>query len=241
MMSVKSVCLGGLFFMTLVTARGVTVSGGTQILTTGQENQLQAWFGGSEIYLDNVFSHNFGDAATGVDFHNAVDGKGATLIVMRTTVTSSALLGASNVVGGYNTGDWSASGYQNTGPWIFNLTSSLQQFANNNFQVKGNEPGNAFVFGGGFDLVAGSSWDSGGARSNTYGGGKNVFGEAGFAQTLFNINRLEVFTVSRTAPVVGVPDTGSTLLLSAPAMFSLFAIAFCRKQSCLHSFAKNKG
>ncbi|GJJ04878.1 hypothetical protein RugamoR64_54160 [Duganella rhizosphaerae] len=95
------------------------------LLTPADETQLANWLGKATIKLTNIYSKAAGDTA--VDFHRAVDGKGATFSVMEATNAS----GRTWLIGGYNPQSWASAGeynmtYDNAQrtSFLFNLTSS---------------------------------------------------------------------------------------------------------------------
>ncbi|MBA5690075.1 PEP_CTERM-anchored TLD domain-containing protein [Rugamonas apoptosis] len=100
-------------------------SAATSLLSTENEHQLAAWLGRGSIAFNNIYTKALGDTA--LDFHRAVDGKGATFSVMEASNGS----GQTWLIGGYNPQSWQSTGgynmtYDNAArtSFLFNLTRS---------------------------------------------------------------------------------------------------------------------
>ena len=114
-------------------AYGGVIVGGSDLLTAGDVTQLESWLGEGPLILTNVFDKSAGDTAT--DFHDAVDGLGATFSIIE--ITGGYGITAPFIVGGYNPYSWDVSlgSYRITSPgdrdaFLFNLTDSDVRYQN---------------------------------------------------------------------------------------------------------------
>lgn len=115
---------------TMVSLAAVLLGAGTSayagsLLNTANQNMLDGWLGESATFT-NIYTKVDGD--TSLNFHAAVDGKGATISLMEATNA----LGQTWLIGGYNPQSWSSSAGFNVTPdnaqrtaFIFNLTSDV--------------------------------------------------------------------------------------------------------------------
>ncbi|SFL84063.1 PEP_CTERM-anchored TLD domain-containing protein [Rugamonas rubra] len=99
-------------------------SADVSLLSPAYQSQLASWLGSGPLSLTNIYTKAAGDTA--LDFHHAVDGKGATFSVME----ASNGKGQTWVIGGYNPRSWASSGeynmtYDNAQrtSFLFNLTA----------------------------------------------------------------------------------------------------------------------
>ncbi len=116
----------GVLVVSLSTSGAFTASA-SPILTTAAETQIEAWLGAGDLDFRNIFTKG-SPSDTTLDWHQAVDGRGATVSLL--SVTDSA--GAAYVIGGYNPQSWDSLGaYHMTvadadrTAFIFNLTTNV--------------------------------------------------------------------------------------------------------------------
>lgn len=216
----------------------------TSLLTSAYETQLEAWLGQGNLDFTNIYTKTAGDAAS--DFHAAVDGRGATFVLMSIYGNggySRASLLPAQVIGGYNPTSWtSANAYTVTTDdatrtaFLLNLSNGMIQRQNltnegasgsGQYQTYGdNEYGP--LFGGGNDLAVYPNLEVGMAYNYSYGGtsfGNEIaYGGPNIGDyDYFSIDALEVYTFA-SAGGETVPDHTSTLGLLAVAMFGLLMI-----------------
>lgn len=209
-----------------------TISGGSDLLSAGQANQLGAWLGEGPNTISRIFTKTTGMSST--DFHAAADGRGRTFTVIEVTGSEGTRL-----IGGYNPQSWaSAGGYyltpgdaQRTG-FLFNLTQGFKQDQKKIGDNTGSESGlyqtyndstYGPTFGGGHDIYVSDSLNGGYAVRTSYGlgggtSGQNIYGTTGSSG--LTMGRIEVFTIGPTESASAVPEPGS-LLLFLPALGGL--------------------
>ena len=174
---------------------GVIVNGSSMLdANDGTLTQLENWLGQGELTLTNIFTKNQTDGISGNDtardWHNAVDGQGATFTLWEVT-TSNGRGGYDNFIyGGYNDESWSSYGgwdYDHTNDernnFIFNLTTGvkLDQCLTTDVDCGGNWNPNdgryatynnahyGATFGGGFDLYVSYDLNHGHNYQYSYG------------------------------------------------------------------------
>ncbi|MFC5477658.1 PEP_CTERM-anchored TLD domain-containing protein [Massilia suwonensis] len=105
-------------------AHAGVINGGSALLNKANVEQLGGWLG-QGVDLTKVYAKSAG--STSYDFHNAVDGKGPTFVVMQATNQHTGVTG---LIGGYNPQSWdSYSGYKpsydvaSRPAFLFNLDS----------------------------------------------------------------------------------------------------------------------
>jgi hypothetical protein len=217
-------------------------------LITGNEAQLQTWAGQGGLSFTNLFSKTAGDGQTAADFHAAVDGMGATFMVLE--VYGTGLSYQSNlprqIIGGYNPQSWTYNGQWNETPldsqrtaFLFNLTYGIIQRQNlsgegdplyGKYQTYSSP--NFVLFGAGADLDTSRFMNNTGTEGATanlsYGGQSRVSpitvggADAFAANDSFQISRMEIYSAAPSAQ--GVPDCGNTAFLvtvSATALLYL--------------------
>jgi hypothetical protein len=91
-----------------------TVVGGGGLLTGSDANQIGTWLDATALYsgslqFTNAFTKVVG--STSLNFHNAVDGIGPTIVVMSATYTDNAGVAHTNLIGGFNPQSWNSNGY----------------------------------------------------------------------------------------------------------------------------------
>jgi len=209
-------------------ANAAVITGGSALLTKDNVTQLSSWLGQS-VDLTNIYTKQAGN--TSLDFHAAVDGKGATFVVMQVTDQYSGMTG---LVGGYNPQSWSSSNYYNysydegsRNAFLFNLSTDTvfgQKAINDNYWYwydQGvyqtyNYGSYGPTFGGGHDLYVGYDLMNGYSNLWSYAstnGAGNLLGN-GASYYNWQVAGLEVFNM---APARNeVPE---------PASLALFAIA----------------
>lgn len=206
--------------LTLASAAQATpiIIGGSALLTPGSASQLETWLGEGPLTLTNIFTKTTG--STAADFHAAADGQGRTFSIMEVTGLldmGSVPVPGTFIIGGYNPQSWSSIGDYNYSPpsptdaFLFNLTSGslLPQRTDGSYGVYQTYNWGPYgpTFGGGHDLFSGDLY-TGYAFAYSYTTtpfvGPNVFG--GTYHT-FNIDRVEVFTISNSVEAVPEPTT----------------------------------
>lgn len=210
-------------------ANAAVVTGSSALLTKDDVTQLGSWLGQS-VDLTNIYTKQAGN--TSFDFHAAVDGKGATFVVMQVTDQNSGITG---LVGGYNPQSWNSNeGYSysydvnSRDAFLFNLSTDTvfgqKDISNYNYWYwydQGvyqtyNSSYYGPTFGGGHDLYVADdltyaysnlwSYASTNGAGNLLGNGANNYS--------WQVAGLEVFNM---APARNeVPE---------PASLALFAIA----------------
>ena len=209
----RGAILGGL--MVPLAVQAGTIVGGSALLTSADESQLEAWLGQNNLVLTKVFTKT--DGSTGSDFHAAVDGKGPTFTIVQATNG----LGTSALVGGYNPQSWrspsdladqwnlSFTDAERTA-FLFNLSSKTEYK-----QVLGDVNGYGGyyqtandgyfgpIFGAGYDLSLPHDLTLGGLSVlNSYGAndgsnaGQSLIPGSGEAANFLSYGKMEVFTVS---------------------------------------------
>lgn len=200
----------------------------TGLLDPSREAQLESWLGAGKQNFTEIFSAMRG--ASSLDFHAAVDGKGATFALLQVSDPA----GASWLVGAYNPQSWSSTDGWHLTPtdaertaFVFNLTDSVvyrqvpttyifpSQGLHQTYNVSKLGP----VFGQGADLYVNDKLDTAFSWQLSYGDpadeGKSIIDRSLGAQ-LFHIDAFQMYTLS---PVPELP---------APAMFAaglgLFAL-----------------
>lgn len=192
-LSVLSVAIG-----TGAVQASVQVVGGSNLLTSEYEEQLDIWLNQGSITLTNIFDHEPGDGKTSYDFHAAADGKGPTITLIQVLENSSGVHWDAStnsyssysigeqLIGGYNPQSWDSDAYYHYTPddddrtaFLFNLTNSVKQDQKLSTSAYGswgeyqtyNWSGYGPIFGGGHDLWVNGSLTSGYAYSLSYGNG----------------------------------------------------------------------
>ena len=197
-------CVGALLISSSISF-GAVVIGGT-LLSPGDANQIETWLGEGPIKLTNIYAKQNGQ--TSIDFHNAVDGRGRTVSILK------ILDGVgSQLIGGYNPQSWALfDGYHFTPldaqrtAFIFNLTVPVVQRQNligegavssGEYQTY-NFFTNGPTFGAGNDLVVDFGLNTGGAHNYSYGGTSGVDNIlTGMASdSAFEVGALEVYLVT---------------------------------------------
>ena len=176
--------------------------------------------------LTNIFDKEAGD--TSLDFHAAVDDRGATFSVIEVLGNRYGSFATPIVIGGYNPVSWGSHGYTynpsdyaDRDAFVFNLTYGVfaeqqQTGVRGRYQTY-NSPSYGPTFGGGHDIWVNYRLDAGYAFGYSYttydyfygygyGYGHSILGEYG-AQLRFG--RIEVFAVDAAA----VPEPGTPALL----------------------------
>jgi PEP-CTERM motif len=210
--------------------QAAAVVGSTTLLTAAHAEQLQTWLGRGAITLTSIYTKKPGDTA--LDFHAAVDGKGATFTVMVVTgyigvITNEAayypgIPSVSALIGGYNKDSWRTQrgdygqnvfNYDfNLGDgddnFIFNLTSGekreqTREYSTNNWWEMGP------TFGNGFDIHVDYSLNYGFQWAGSYGDSSISSPEIPDSE----VAAIEVYTISAGVPRAEVPEPGTLALV----------------------------
>ncbi len=228
------------FLAVLPLPAATIVTGGTLLNQTGA-NQLATWLGQGDLQITNIFGSAPATNAS-TFFHNAVDGKGPTFVLIQTN---------RGLVGGYDPVSWNSNANYNINgtdagrtAFIFNLSTltMLAQRLTSQATAPDGDTGRyqSFgyssygpAFGGGHDLVVNSSDLSNGyANSYSYGnarGGANVFGVSNAATVdIFSVTRVEAFTIGAST---STPEPATMLLCGA----GLLALGLRKKLSSARS------
>lgn len=190
-------------------------TGGASLLDPAREAQLESWLGAGDQTFTQLFSATPG--ANSLDFHAAVDGKGATFALLQ--VSNPA--GDSWLVGAYDPQSWSSTDGWHLTPadaqrtaFVFNLTTSSlyrqvpstyilpSQGLHQTYNVSNLGP----VFGSGADLYVNDKLDTAFSWQLSYGDpadqGKSIIDRSLNAQ-LFHIDAFQMYGVS---PVPELPE-----------------------------------
>lgn len=207
-------------------------TGGASLLDPSRETQLESWLGAGDQNFTEIFRATPG--ANSLDFHAAVDGKGATFTLLQVSNTA----GDSWLVGAYDPQSWSSTDGWHLTPtdpertaFVFNLsTSSVYRqvpatyvLPSQGLRQTYNAPDLGPVFGAGSDLYVNDKLDSAFSWQLTYGSpadeGKSII-DRSLGGQLFRIDAFQMYTVS---PVPELP---------APAMLAagLGLLAFLRRR-----------
>jgi hypothetical protein len=204
-------------------ARAGDIIGGSSLLDDGRQAQLERWLGAGEFNLNNVYTLRPGD--TSVNFHQGVDGKGATFTLLEVTNTA----GQSFLVGGYNPQSWSSTDgwheterdFQRTA-FLFNFTTpAVYRQVLTGFELPSQGQRQTYndilfgpVFGSGPDLFVNDDLTKALSWQLSYGNPANegvsiIDGSVG-GQTV-SVNAMEIFAISP------VPEPASWAMLLAGA------------------------
>jgi len=210
-------------FAALLTAGSAAHAATSSLLSATDQRQLSQWLGEGAVRFDGLFTKV--DGATSRDFHQSVDGKGRTLVVMEATNRA----GQTFLLGGYNPQSWSSSGSYNLTnedggrtAFLFNLTSgklfrqmlnAYGQEALGSYQTL-NDGDSGPTFGWGHDLQMSRDLSSGYSLLYSYAdtglGDLNLSiadGAAFGSMNDLHYGRMEVYTIS------AVPEPAQALLL----------------------------
>jgi hypothetical protein len=191
------------------------------LLDQSRKRQLERWLGAGEFTFNNAFTLQPGN--TSLDFHSAVDGKGATFTLLQ--VTNAA--GASYLVGGYNPQSWSSTdGWHVTDPdwqrtaFLYNMTTPAvyhqvpstyilpSQGARQSFNRSDQGP----TFGAGPDLFVNDRLDTALSWQVTYGDpadeGRSII-DRSVGGELVRVDAMELYTL---API---PEPAAAGMLGA--------------------------
>jgi hypothetical protein len=211
-------------------ANASDIRGGSTLLDSSSHAQLERWLGQGTFDLFNVYSRSPGD--TSVDFHAAVDGKGATFTLMQLTNA----IGDTFVVGGFNPQHWSSTdGWHITqsDSWrrafLFNMTEpAVYRQVPSSFVLPSQGERQTFngidygpTFGTGHDLYVNASLQTAFSWQVTYGNpldqGKSIIDRSTGGQ-IVRVDALEIFTISPIPePATYAMLLGGLALLSGAA------------------------
>ncbi|WGS84647.1 PEP_CTERM-anchored TLD domain-containing protein [Methylomonas sp. UP202] len=197
-----TVCLSGvLLAASVMPAQAAIIVGGSSLLTETYLSQLENQLGEGPIALTNIFTKSPG--ATSVDFHNAVDNKGRTFVVMQAAEDN----GNTAVIGGYNPESWNSVAHTNpsqTSSFLFNLSDS-QFFLQLGAYITLNQSSYGPSFGSGYDIFVDSSLNNGYSYLATYtntSSGNSIIDGSHYNGVNVSYGAMEVFTISQV-PVPG--------------------------------------
>ncbi len=195
-------------------AHAGVITNESSILTNDDVDQLSEWLG-TDVDLTRVFSSTEWDGQDSTDWHEAVDGLGATFTVMTATAIVYDSYGNESyptvIIGGYNSYSWSTDTVEyfesdSLDNFIFNLSSGLvyEKNTTNALQISDSKYG---VGWGLNDLVVDTDLYS--VRTNFYDGSfvneDDVHGLLG-AEGWSPIYSLETFTISDAYASVAASD-----------------------------------
>jgi hypothetical protein len=190
-----------------VQAFAQNTAGGT-LLDQSNRRQLERWLGAGEFTFNNVFTLQPGN--TSLEFHNAVDGKGATFTLLQVTNAG----GDSFLVGGYNPQSWSSTdGWHVTEPdwqrsaFVFNMTDpAVYRQVPSNFELPSQGSRQTYnladhgpTFGAGPDLFVNDGLDTAISWQLSYGdpadAGKSIVDRSTGGQFV-HVDAMELYTLS---------------------------------------------
>jgi hypothetical protein len=233
------------YLLTTATALlALASSASAALLTPAHEAQLEAWLGQGNLDLTNIYTKATGDSPS--DFHDAVDGKGATFTLISIYGNGGGAYGnrpsiTPQLIGGYNPRSWTPSGGYYSTPnladrtaFVFNLSTGFRQLQSSNAEgqyqtYNASNYGPAFGLG---DIQIATDLSRGTALNFSYGntvagneivsGGTNHTGYFG-PHYVFSVADIEVYTFAPAAPQ-GVPDSASSFLLIGASLLGLAAL-----------------
>lgn len=225
-MSIKKLFALAVLAAASLSSQAGVIIGGSTLLDSHSEAQLENWLGTGSLALTNIFTTTTG--STSADFHNAVDGKGSTFTVMTVSYRGSIW----KTLGGYNPRSWSTiEDYNYTysaADWtafLFNLTDSTK-YAQTDYYQTWNSADTGPTFGGGWDLSVSGNLRIGYSLGYSYGNSMSLpdntwgpdFGVSFFDGKMsgydwFSIGSMEIFGVSAYVPSNDVPEPNSLALM----------------------------
>lgn len=188
--------------------------------------QLQSWLGGAYV-LTQIFSKEGGDGQTATAFHAAVGGQGATISVFRGRDQGEQY--PVELFGGYNPRSWGDDYYYqiteadaDRTAFLFNLSTLEKQDQKLSSHPNGsegqyqtyNDPTYGPTFGGGHDLQAGTSLETGIVFNYTYGPSAYtdaIYGPGASSPMIFDA--LAVYSICELDAPAPVPEPSTLLLL----------------------------
>ena len=211
---------GVLAIVALAAAAGSAQGG---MLTAAYETQLETWLGQGDMEFTNIYTKRLGD--TSIDFHNSVDGRGATFILAQ-VLSDFQQIPAPEVLGGYNPTSWSSTGEyvitefdpQRTA-FLFNLSDGVVQrqllgdglFGPGQYQTF-NDAAYGPTFGGGHDLHVDSFLNGGHIYPYSYESyDTNVMASPGASYPV-QFGAIEAYTFVRAPAPAAVPEPSSLAL-----------------------------
>ena len=218
------------------------VTNDTELLTASGHEQLTQWLG-EDVDLTRIFAKDETNS-TGKQWHDAVDEKGRTFVVMETFANGQRM-----VLGGYNDAYWdsSYSSYYNEDStnFLFNLsTGEKYQFTHKGGPASGETPNDGSKFGSA-DLYVYSKLSSGTSyigrvyTKEGYSGYEEDFSQefTGSENHRFEIGKFETFTLSVSTGGFG---DGATASISEKSGLSDVPIAFSISSLFLLGLASRK-
>jgi len=206
------------------------INGGSDIIDQNDLTQLGSWLGNGDIDLTNIFTKT--GTQNSVDWHAAVDGKGATFTLIEAIYNNNTF-----IFGGYNDYSWNSSTGYNTvdynvdNSFLFSLTNNVKLERSRFPYSTYNHSNYGATFGGGHDLYIDSDLATG------YSNLGHSYGDTSAYRTTTNRNLLagtfngwqiqkyETFTVNQATPRSEVPEP-STLAIFALGVIGLAARKF---------------
>jgi len=206
------------------------INGGSDIIDHDDLIQLGDWLGNGDIDLTNIFTKT--GIKNSTDWHNAVNGKGATFTLIEATYGNNTF-----IFGGYNDYSWNNSSTYNSvnydvdNSFLFSLTNDVKlEHSRYTYSTYGGTNYGA-TFGGGHDLHVNSSLTSGYSNlghtygdTSAYGQNSNRIILAGNFSN-WQIQKYETFTINQATPHSDVPEP-STLAIFALGIMGLAARRF---------------
>lgn len=227
----KKTILFSMIFILLGWSNAATIIGTSDLLTLGYANQIETWLGEGAIGLTRIYAKQSGHNS--VNFHNAVNGQGRTIVLLEVSSHS-------KIIGGYATTSWTnSSDYNytsNANAFVFNLTNPTVRYHSYNFSTAETYNNSTYgpTFGNGHDIYVNSSLSGGygygyAYRSTTRTGNPDIsnMGHSysivgdGINASSLTYGKIEVFTITNNP----VPEPGTFFLFS----FALIAIFIRRR------------
>ncbi|MES2019232.1 MAG: PEP_CTERM-anchored TLD domain-containing protein [Pseudomonadota bacterium] len=226
-MFVKKLIVAALLTLSMGAQAGVVVGGSTLINSAGQ-TQLEAWLGQGELTLTNIFTKSNGKS--GYDFHAAADGKGATFSLMSASEDGGTTW---KTIGGYKPVSWTSQyDYHYASPlewsaFVFNLSDGVKKNEINQYQTY-NGAYYGPTFGGGHDIFVDGNLGYGYSYGWSYGAatGQSLVDGSYYDGLDMLIRDLEVFTIGAYVAPEAVPEPATFMLFG----LGLFGLAAARRK-----------
>ena len=215
------------------------VTNDTDLLSGAGHEKLSEWLG-QDVNLTRIFAKGV-DGSTSRDWHNHVDGMGATFTVMEVFNNGERM-----VIGGYNPSHWATNNQYGmlNGSFLFNLTSSTVYTPYSGSGAYNRDVYGA-TFGGGHDLHINGNLNGGYTRLGYSYGDRSRLDDLDYyeefvgSKNSFVVGSYETFTLSESTGGFGMGATASLTESGEPnsvpvpfalAGLSLLGLGFARRK-----------